>query len=167
METGRAQSTAALLRSKFQLAQPCRLPFGSWQCPQFSLRAPESKRSHGCSEDPARIAHGMNFFWRRAHLLDPKAGQALQCWLWGDLEACLCFCHLTLVAATYGTFHLYRHGDRAMLADSERLPSPCALKKPKLWFGCPSPGFHDVSRPDNMPTPCKAIELQIEKLFHP
>lgn len=25
--------------------------------------------------DPARIAHGMNFFWRRAHLLDPKIGR--------------------------------------------------------------------------------------------
>ncbi|CAK9063430.1 Hypothetical protein (Fragment) [Durusdinium trenchii] len=24
--------------------------------------------------DPKRIAHGMNFFWRRAHLLDPKVG---------------------------------------------------------------------------------------------
>ncbi|CAE7023205.1 TMBIM1 [Symbiodinium natans] len=24
--------------------------------------------------DPARVAHGMNFFWRRAHLLDPEIG---------------------------------------------------------------------------------------------
>ena len=66
---------------------------------------------HICSrQDPARIAHGMNFFWRRAHLLDPKAGQALQCWLWGDV-----FVSPTSRSWELATtqFHVYKNGDTA------------------------------------------------------
>jgi len=32
------------------------------------------------AKDPARIAHGMNFFWRRAHLLDAEDGMMDKGW---------------------------------------------------------------------------------------
>ena len=128
---------------------------------------------HICSrQDPARIAHGMNFFWRRAHLLDPKAGQALQCWLWGDVFVSPTS-HSWELATTQ--FHVYINGDTVATVAASTLqdtpPRPCA-QNPKYRFGScwPSTGFDDMFRTDNMPTclslNCEAIELQRE-IFHP
>ncbi|CAE7776769.1 unnamed protein product [Symbiodinium sp. CCMP2456] len=80
------------------------VPAWPWRQAEYSSsEAPGGKHGRG-RQDPARIAHGMNFFWRRAHLLDPKAGQALQCWLWGDVFVSLTS-HLWELATTQ--FHFY------------------------------------------------------------